>query len=104
METTTVDFLHRAVPVIHTKDGVRALHDDKPINPASVQKYLEGKFGDSLKAVQAAMTALAKSKAPADLADCAYGLYEQFRPQIPPGTQGWGATGALDLGLINSMC
>jgi hypothetical protein len=30
-------------------------------------------------------------------------LYEQFWPEIPSGVRGWGATGDLDLGLIESM-
>jgi hypothetical protein len=33
----------------------------------------------------------------------AYPLYEQFRPEIPEGTKGWGAKGELDLGLVASL-
>jgi hypothetical protein len=33
----------------------------------------------------------------------AYGLYEQFRPNVPAGKTGWGAAGKLDLALIGSL-
>jgi len=42
---------------------------------------------------------LAKSLPPHQLAEKAYGLYEKFRPEIPPGKKGWGASGELDLDL-----
>jgi hypothetical protein len=102
-ETVTVDLLHRAVPAKHTDEGLRALSGENPIRPASVQKYLEGKFGDSLKDVSDAMAELAKSLPPAQLAEKAYALYEKFRPEIPAGKKGWGASGKLDLDLIRKM-
>jgi hypothetical protein len=38
------------------------------------------------------------------LAEKAYALYEKFRPEIPPGKEGWGASGKkLDLDLIRKM-
>jgi hypothetical protein len=49
------------------------------------------------------MTALAKSQSKAELADCAYELYEAFRPVIPAGKKGWGAAGKLDLGRIRDL-
>jgi hypothetical protein len=33
----------------------------------------------------------------------AYALYEKLRPEIPPGEEGWGAAGKLDLDLIRKM-
>jgi hypothetical protein len=36
-------------------------------------------------------------------AEKAYALYEKFRPEIPPGKKGWGASGKLDLDLIRKM-
>jgi hypothetical protein len=30
-------------------------------------------------------------------------IYERFRPAIPEGVKGWGATGNLDLGLIERL-
>ena len=99
-KTFTVALLHRAVPAQQTGDGLRALSNEKPINPASVQRYLESKFGDALKDARQAMRQLAASRTPAVLADEAYQLYEQFRPTIPAGTTGWGATGTLRLDTI----
>jgi hypothetical protein len=58
-ETVTIDLLHRAVPAKHTDEGLRALSGESPIRPESVEKYLEGKFGDALEDISAAMLALA---------------------------------------------
>jgi len=68
-----------------------------------VQKYLEGKFGDALEDVSSAILELAKSLPLSQLAEKAYALYEKFRPEIPPGKKGWGASGKLDLDLIRKM-
>ena len=102
-ETVTVELLHRAVPAKHTDEGLRALSGESPLRPESVQKYLEGKFGDALEDVSDAMRKLAKSLPPSKLAEKAYTLYEKFRPEIPPGQKGWGASGRLDLDLIRKM-
>ena len=99
-ETVTVDLLNRAVPAKHTDEGLRALSGENPIRPESVQKYLEGKFGNALEDVSNAMLDLARSLPPSQLAGKAYSLYEKFRPEIPPGKKGWGASGKLDLDLI----
>jgi len=99
----TVDLLHRAVPVRRTGEGLRALSKDRPIDPASVERYLSGKFGDSLKDARGAMAKLAKSMPPARLDAEAFALYEEFRPKIPSGKKGWGAAGWLDLDGIRAM-
>src|SRR5450756_1691956 len=44
-----VDVLRRAVPVVRTPDGLRALSGGRPISPTSVQRYLQGKFGIALR-------------------------------------------------------
>ena len=95
--------LHRAVPVTHTDAGLRALSKGKPMEPTSVQRYLQQKFGDALDAASAAMQQLAASRSPAALATEAYQLYEHFRPAIPAGTRGWGATGTLHLAAIRQL-
>ena len=102
-KTLTVALLGRAVPVLHTLDGLRALTKDKPDDPANVTRYLEGKFGEALPDVRAAMTRLARSLPPKDLAARAYALYEKFRPAIPPGARGWGAKGDLDLARLEEL-
>jgi len=98
-----VDLMHRAVPVVQTPDGLRALSKDKPVSPESVQRYLEGKFGGALGAVEQALVALAHSLPPEDLAQQAYELYEAFRPEVPPGVSGWGASGVLDLARVHAL-
>jgi hypothetical protein len=99
----TVALLHRAAPVVRTKDGLRAVSKDKPIAPASVERYLAGKFGDDLGRVTTAMRKLAGSLPPKQMAAAAYGLYEKFRPAVPAGVGGWGAEGLLDLALISEL-
>jgi hypothetical protein len=102
-ETFTVDLLHRAVPAIHTDQGVRALEKERPSNPASVERYLDGKFRDALEDVYEAMKALARAYPPGTLAREAYHLYERFRPSVPAGQRGWGASGTLDIDAIRDM-
>ena len=102
-ETVTVDLLHRAVPARYTDEGLRAVSGDRPIHPESVQTYLESKFGDALDEVTKVMLELAKSLPPSELAEKAYALYEKFRPEIPPGKRGWGASGKLDLNHVRKM-
>jgi hypothetical protein len=102
-ESFAVEILGRQVPVVETKSGVRALAKDKAIEPASVEGYLERKFGDNLADVRKAMAALAASFDADTLADRAYSLYETFRPDIPSGRRGWGAKGDLSLSLIRSL-
>ena len=102
-KTLTVGLLGRAVPVTRTPDGLRALTKDKPDDPTSVTRYLEGKFGEALADVRAAMEQLARSLPPKDLAAQAYGLYEKFRPGVPTGAKGWGAKGAFDLAQLKAL-
>jgi hypothetical protein len=99
----TVALLGRAVPVVHTPAGLRALSKDKPDDSAAVTRYLEGKFGEALPAVRTAMERLARSHPPKELAAQAYGLYEKFRPAVPAGARGWGAKGELDLGKLGAL-
>ena len=98
-----VELCGRGIPAVDTAEGVRAVVRDKPVDPASVDRYLERKFDDALADVREAMTELAASVEPGVLADQAFHLYEQFRPSIPPGKRGWGAVGELDLDYIRSL-
>lgn len=98
-----VDLLHRAVPVTRTPEGLRAVSKDRPVAPDSVQRYLTSKFGDALDDTTDAMRALAESMAADALAERAYALYEDFRPDVPAGTRGWGAMGVLDLNKIRAL-
>jgi hypothetical protein len=102
-ETFLVEVCSRTVPAINTDDGIRATIKGKPTSPESVERYLEGKFGDDLERVKKAMQKLAKAYKPQEMAVAAYPLYERFRPEIPAGVRGWGAGGDLDLDLIESL-
>ena len=100
----SVALLGRAVPVLHTDEGLRAVgKDQKPVTPASVEKYLKSKFGEALPTTRAAMVKLAKSRDPEQLADEAFRLYEAFRPGVPAGESGWGAKGTLSLAKIVAL-
>lgn len=98
-----VEILGRTVPCINTADGLRALNKDAPIEPANVEKYLEGKFADALQPVRDAMRDLAKALKPEELAEKAFGLYVKFRPVVPEDTTGWGAKGELRLERIRAL-
>lgn len=98
-----VALLGRAVPVVRTPEGMRALSKNRPISAPSVARYLESKFGEALPAARSAMAKLARSRSRSALADEAYRLYAQFRPSIPTGVRGWGAKGVLDLARIAAL-
>ena len=98
-----VDVLRRAVPVVRTPDGLRALSGGRPISPTSVQRYLHDKFCEHLTAARAAMRRLARSVPPKTLAANGYALYVKFRPGVPTGVKGWGARNTLDLTLIRRL-
>ena len=98
-----VDVLHRAVPMVRTEHGLRALKNDKAIFPARVRSYLESKFGTALAEVKKAMEELAAAFTPEELAKRGYELYEQFRPSVPAGVKGWGAPGDLDLEKVRAL-
>lgn len=98
-----VQLCGRPVPAKETDAGTRGVVKDKPVEPAAVEKYLQGKFGDALPDVRAAMEELAAAYDPATLAEAAYHLYEQFRPSISPGAAGWGQAGELRLATIRGL-
>jgi hypothetical protein len=98
-----IEVLGRPVPATNTDDGIRAVRGSKPIDPDSVRRYLDDKFGENLKAVRSALRKLAKAYGPQELAHDAYRLYERFRPAIPEGVKGWGPKGDLDLDLIERL-
>jgi hypothetical protein len=100
-EPLGVRLLGRTVPVIRTPDGIRAMEKDfRPASATSVGRYLASKFGDHLEEVRAAMEQLAASLAPEELNRRGFALYEAFRPAVPAGARGWGASGELDLDQI----
>ncbi len=102
-EEFRVELLGRQLPAVTTDAGVRAVIESKPIEPGSVERYLESKFGDALPEARKAMRELANSITPDELAERGFSFYEQFRPAIPEGVSGWGAKGELELELIRKL-
>ena len=98
-----VSLLGRSVPVVDTGRGLRAVAGGSPIGPASVERYLKGKFEGALPEARAAMQELAEAYSPERLEEVAFALYERFRPRVPEGARGWGAKGALDLDYVRSL-
>jgi hypothetical protein len=98
----TVRLLGRDVPVVEGRQGLRALDHDRPAAPGPARAYVERAFGEHLPAVRQAMERLAASMPPDELNRVGFRLYERFRPEVPPGAQGWGAKGVLDLGKVEA--
>jgi len=98
-----VELLGRPIPAIQTDHGLRAVEGDRAIEPAPVERYLQGKFGEAFETVRRVMENLASAFSPKELAVKAFSLYEHFRPGIPEGIRGWGAKGELDLDRIRSL-
>jgi hypothetical protein len=98
-----IELMKRNIPVLDTDDGLRAVRNNKPMDPDSVQRYLAGKFGDALDDTLAAMRKLARSRSKKQLESEANALYEDFRPNVAGGKRGWGAQGRLSLDRIRSL-
>jgi hypothetical protein len=101
-ERLHVDLLGRAVPVVRTADGLRAVNKGKPGDPGQVERYLAGKFKDRLDEARRAMAELAAGYGPDELHRRGFRLYEQFRPGVPAGERGWGAVGELDIAMVRA--
>jgi hypothetical protein len=91
------------IPAVQTEHGLRAAINGEEIDPKSVERYLEKKFGAELSEVQAALSTLAEAYAPQELKQRAFALYVQFRPGVPEGVRGWGAQGELSLERIREL-
>lgn len=98
-----VELLGRPLPAIETAHGVRAVEGDRAVEPAGVERYLRGKFGEAFDDVRRAMDGLARAFSPQELTVRAFSLYERFRPNVPEGVRGWGAKGELDLDRLRGL-
>jgi hypothetical protein len=99
----SLPLLGRNVPVVPTKDGLRAISKGQIAKPESVTRYLIGRFGDQLEPARRAMERLAGSLSCEQLNEQAFHLYERFRPEVPADERGWGAKGVLDLAKIEAL-
>jgi hypothetical protein len=100
-EQLRVDLLGRAVPVVRTPDGLRAVNKGKPGNPAQIEKCLAGKFGGRLNDAMQAPAELAAYE-PAVLTRRGFRLYEQFRSGVPAEKGDWSAKGELKLAKLHA--
>ena len=60
-EAVMVEVVGRRVPAVQTNDGLRATAKGEAIDPKSVERYLEKKFGSELAEVSVALESLAKA-------------------------------------------
>ena len=97
-----IEICGRAVPAQNTEEGIRAVQGGKPIDPDSVQRYLEGKFGDDLDAVWSAMEKLAKAYRPKELAGKATRCTSNSAPRFHPA-KGVGGQGRPEIWLIERL-
>lgn len=102
-ERLHVDLLGRAVSVVRTPEGLRAVNKGKSGDPAQIERYLASKFQDRLEEARAAMAELAAAFPPEELQRRGFRLYEALRPSVPTGERGWGAVGELDLAAIRAL-
>jgi hypothetical protein len=99
--TAPVLLLGKTNRLLPTEDGeLRAADGDRPAGLAGVQRYLTKAFSEHLSEVRAAMEELAGSYDSAELNRVGFRLYEGFRPDVPPGAEGWGAKAMLDIQKI----
>jgi hypothetical protein len=82
-------------------DGeLRAADGDHPADPAADQRYLIRAFGDRLDEVRLAMLRLAERFDLVTLNRIGFRFYKKFRPDVPPGNEGWAAKSVLDIDKI----
>ncbi len=82
--------LGRDVPVVPADD--RTLQADDHSKPASArngQRYVAKAFGDRPDEARAAMETPTASLPPDELNRVGLRLCERFRPDVPPGAEGW---------------
>ena len=99
--TAPVFLLGKTIRLLPTTDGeLRTADGEQPADPMAVQRYLAKAFGDHLDEVRQAMDELANRYEPAELNRIGFRLYEKFRPDVPPGNEGWGKRAVLDMEMI----
>ena len=99
--TAPVFLLGKTIRLLPNADGeLRAADIDQPSNHTAVERYLAKAFGDHLGEARSAMEELASRYEPAELNRIGFRLYETFRPDVPPGNEGWGAKALLDIQKI----
>ncbi len=86
-ETTMVEVVGRMIPAVQTVHGLRAAIDGVEIDPKSVERYLEKKFGANLADVQAALESLAQAYPPDELNSAALRFMRSSARGSPRGSR-----------------
>ncbi len=94
-----VDIMGRSVPVAKTPHGPRASVKGETIDPDSVEKYLEQKFGDQLGETRAALEHLARAYSPHELEFACIRPLRKVSPGDPGRQEGLGREGRARPGL-----
>ena len=99
--TAPAFLLGKEIRMLPNEDGEpRAAEGNRPSDSASVQRYLTKAFGVDFEPIRQAMEQLANRYTPQELNRIGFRLYEQFRPEVPPGNEGWGAKAVFDLNKV----
>jgi hypothetical protein len=99
--TAPVLLLGKTIRLLPNSDGeLRAADGDKPADVTAVERYVAKAFGEHLAEVRAAMEELAARYEPGEVNRIGFRLYEKFRPDVPPGNEGWGAKAVLEIEKI----
>ena len=103
-ERLHVDLLGRAVPVVRTPDGLRAVNKGKPGNPAQIEKYLAGKFGERLgRRTRRRWPSWRRPASRPTSTGAGSGCTSSSGRRVPAGESGWGAKGELDLAKVRAL-
>ena len=99
--TAPAVLLGKEIRLLPNADGeLRAADGEQPADPAAVMRYITKAFGARLEEVRGAMRQLAGRYDPAELNRIGFRLYETFRPDVPPGAEGWAAKAVLEVDKI----
>lgn len=91
---------------LHATNGpvvLRAVLNDKLVDPHSAWSHLRKRFGTALGYVMAQMDAACTAAGEEELRRTAYRYYMHIRPNIPSGTRGWGAHGRLETSKLSDF-
>jgi len=99
--TAPVTLPGKSIALLPNEDReLRAADGNQPADPAAVQRYVAKAFGEHPAEVRSAMETLANRHDPEEQNRIGFRFYEQFRPDMPPGAEAWGAKAVLDVGKI----
>ena len=103
LDTRSLEFMHCSIPIVRQGNQIRALSKAKPIQPDSVRRYLDSRFGEHLATFEARLTALAKALPVEELLAQAMDVYTKFRPIVPAGVDGWGKKALFDTKTVAAL-